>query len=72
MSFLLVGPRFVPPVAVGSYPFPAAEGRPWKYCGLLNAWPTSSEPTTVPSTSISEPMAWWWNSSADRAQIASG
>src|SRR5262249_11369678 len=32
-SFLLVGPRFVPPELVASYPFPAADGRPWKYPG---------------------------------------
>ena len=27
MSLALVGPRFEPPVAVGSYPLPAADGR---------------------------------------------
>jgi hypothetical protein len=36
-SAAIVAFRFVPPVDVGSYPFfPAADGRPWKYCGLVN------------------------------------
>ena len=36
---------------------PAAEGRVWKYSGALKLWPTSDEPTTSPSRSMSEPSA---------------
>ena len=38
-------------------PPPAAEGRPWKYSGLVNVWPSSSDPTTSPSRRTSDPSA---------------
>jgi hypothetical protein len=38
-SFLLVGPRFVPPELVASYPVPAADGRERKYPADENACP---------------------------------
>src|SRR5271166_2349011 len=57
MSFLDVGPRFVPPVCVGSYPLPAADGLPWKYCGFVHNWPMIDEPTGLPLWYIIEPLA---------------
>src|SRR6516162_7314221 len=57
MSVLLVGPRFVPPEFVASYPVPAAEGREWKYVGPLNAWPITCEPMSFPLWLINCPLA---------------
>src|SRR5260221_10317036 len=33
-SLGLDGPRLLPPLLVGSYPSPAADGRGWKYFGM--------------------------------------
>ena len=56
-SFLLVGPRFVPPELVASYPVPAADGRERKYPGDENACPMMRDPMTFPFCSISWPFA---------------
>ncbi len=37
---------------------PAALGRPWKYFGCVNVWPSSFEPTRSPFTFRIEPFAW--------------
>src|SRR5215813_4613338 len=62
-SALFEGPRFDPPEfaalygagtdLVGSFGSGAvvADGRPWKYLSLLNSWPISAEPITLPSRS---------------------
>src|SRR6516162_3836735 len=57
MSLFDVGPKFVPPVEVGSYPFPAADGRPRKYCGFVHSWPMIAEPTGFPFTYTIDPFA---------------
>lgn len=57
ISFALVGPKFVPPVDVGSYPLPAADGRPWKYCGFVQSCPMIDDPMTLPFTVTSDPFA---------------
>ena len=36
---------------------PAALGRPWKYFAFVKVWPSSFEPTTLPSTVTLEPFA---------------
>ena len=51
---------------------PAADGRVWKYSGALKAWPTSDEPTTSPSRSMSEPSASSAKSACATPVIASG
>jgi hypothetical protein len=38
-------------------PAPAAEGRPWKYSGRENVWPSRSDPTISPSLRTSDPSA---------------
>ena len=43
-----VGPRFANVVAPALYAGEVAEGRSWKYCGFVNDWAASSEPTTWP------------------------
>ena len=63
MRSWLVGPRFEPaePLRVVA-PFrlaPAADGRPQKYFGSVNAWPIRLEPTVRPSlATMNEPLAW--------------
>ena len=37
---------------------PAADGRPHRYFGSLNACPMRVEPTVFPSTTIIDPLAW--------------
>ena len=84
MSALLEGPRFEPPefaalygagmVLVASLGSGAvvADGRPWKYLSLVNTWPISSEPTTLPSRSIRLPCAWRGKINPATPVIASG
>src|SRR5580698_8250403 len=72
ISFFDDGPKFVPPVEVGSYPLPAADGRPWKYCGLVHNCPMIDEPTTRPFKVTSDPCACLLNSVWATPVIASG
>jgi hypothetical protein len=58
------GPRFDPPLAMASYPCaPAADGRGWKYwtsgrpLASVKFCPMSEEPTTLPLTVTSDPLA---------------
>jgi hypothetical protein len=57
-SLALVGPRFEPAVAVGSYPLlPALDGRGWKYSGFVKFCPSNREPITWPFETIRLPLA---------------
>jgi hypothetical protein len=55
VSSMLLGPRLLADVDVGSYPSPAADGRLWKYCGSglpsgsTNNCPMILLPTGLPS-----------------------
>ncbi len=71
-SLRSVGPLLVPPDAVASYPFPAADGREWKYSGRVNGWPISALPTTRPFTVTREPLAWRGKSSCARPVTTAG
>ncbi|MNF12359.1 hypothetical protein D3C80_2138150 [compost metagenome] len=54
----LPGPRLEPTEAAALYGIGAvADSRPQKYLGSENGWPISSEPSVLPSFSISEPPA---------------
>jgi hypothetical protein len=56
-----VGPRFDPLEFAASYPFPAAEGREWKYLSDANGWPMIREPISSPFLEMSWPLALSWN-----------
>jgi hypothetical protein len=57
-----LGPRLEAALDVASYPVPTSDGRGWKYCGsglpaaLLNAWPASVDPITLPSPGDERPV----------------
>src|SRR5256886_6189119 len=53
-----VGPRFAKVVPSALYGGAVADGRSWKYCGFVNAWAASSEPTTFPLTFTRLALAW--------------
>ena len=78
MSSGFDGPRLLAPDDEASYPAPAADGRGWKYCGSgfpllsVNSWPSSADPTSLPSRYRSEPFACWWKKSWDRPVTTSG
>ena len=73
-SFLLVGPRLEPPELVASQPLsPAAEGRGWNQAGEVNGWAISSEPTTLPLSSVTVlPLARRLKKSSERPVQSSG
>ncbi len=51
---------------------PAADGRPQRYFGSLNAWPMRLEPTVFPSTTIIDPLAWYGKATWAMAVTAAG
>src|SRR5262245_4767320 len=81
---LLVGPRLAPPEFAALYGAGTvlleslgsgavvADGRPWKYLSLVNSWPISAEPTTLPSTSTRLPCACFGKMTPASPVITSG
>ena len=72
MSFALVGPRLLPLLLAASYPAPADDGREWKYSGLVNVWPMSDDPTTLPPADTSDPCAWRGNTACAMPVMTAG
>ena len=64
----MVGPRFAKLVPTALYD--TAEGRSWKYLGLVNACAASFEPTTLPLTVIRLPLAWLLNATCAKPVIS--
>src|SRR5579859_483282 len=71
-SATLVGPRFEKVVAPALYGGAVAEGRSWKYCGLVNDCAASAEPTTLPFTSTRLPFASWLKATCAKPVMIAG